>query len=116
MVIEPVEIADFFAVFFSAAMVIVAGGLYALLFAYARLRSAPRLMPLAYTAYAVLFVAVMVLADVAHLFNNTFWTFIVVLMVVGYLIAPHAIWHLCVRTHEAEHEDEAASDKVFQQS
>jgi hypothetical protein len=38
----------------------------------------------------------MTLALAANLFNNTFWTVIVVLMLVGYLLAPHAIWHLCV--------------------
>ena len=122
--VEPVELANFFTVFFSAAMVIVCGGMYALHFAYARLKNAPRLMPLAYLAYLGLFVATMFLADAANLFNNTFWTVIVVLMVVGYLIAPHGIWHLCVRTHEAEeaeeaglaHDEQARPAKIFQQS
>ena len=51
--IEPVALQDFFLTFFSAAMVIMTGGLYALLFAYARLKRYPRLMPLAYVAYQV---------------------------------------------------------------
>lgn len=97
--IEPVALKDFFLTFFAAAMVILAGALYALLFAYARVKQRPRLMPLAYAAYFGLVVSVLVLAVVAHLFATGFWTFIVALMLIGYLLAPHAIWHLCVSTH-----------------
>lgn len=98
--IEPVALKDFFLTFFSAAMVIMTGALYALLFAYARVKHRPRLMPLAYLAYLGLFTSVAVLAFVANLFNSGFWSFIVLLMLIGYLLAPHAIWHLCVGTHE----------------
>jgi uncharacterized membrane protein len=111
--IEPVKLADFFTVFFSAASVILFGASYALLFAWSRVRGRPRLMPLAYAAYAGLAVSVIVLALAANLFNNTFWTVIVLLMLVGYLVAPHAIWHLCVGTHVDEHE--AAPVKISQQ-
>lgn len=113
--IQPVEVANFFAVFFSAASVIMFGALYALLFAYARVRNKPALMPLAYLAYVGLFAAVLVLAFAANLFANGFWTFIVLLMLVGYFVAPHGIWHLCVRTHEHEHADEGTPVKVYQQ-
>lgn len=98
--IEPVALKDFFLTFFSAAMVIMTGALYALLFAYARVKHRPRLMPLAYLAYLGLFASVAVLAFVANLLNSGFWSFIVLLMLIGYLLAPHAIWHLCVGTHE----------------
>lgn len=102
--IEPVALKDFFLTFFSAAMVIMTGALYALLFAYARVKNRPRLMPLAYLAYLGLFASVMVLAFAANLFSSGFWFFIVLLMLIGYLLAPHAIWHLCVGTHAHEHE------------
>lgn len=108
--IEPVKMADFFITFFSAASVIVFGALYALLFAYSRMKNVPRLMPLAYAAYAVLFVSVMVLANVANLFGSPFWQFIVFLMLVGYLLAPRFIFQLCVATHAAVSDDEAAVD------
>ena len=111
--IEPVALQDFFLTFFSAAMVILCGALYALLFAYARVKQRPRLMPLAYAAYFGLAVSVLVLAMVANLFATGFWTFIVVLMLVGYLLAPHGIWHLCVGTHAHEHE--TGSPEVLQQ-
>lgn len=109
--IEPVALADFFTVFFSAAMVIMTGAAYALLFAYARVRGMPKLMPLAYAAYAGLAVSVWFLADAANLLHNGFWTLIVALMLVGYLIAPQAIWKLCVGTHaeEPNHETDTAS-------
>lgn len=113
--IQPVELANFFTVFFSAASVILFGAGYALLFAWSRVRNRPGLMPLAYLSYVGLFVSVLTLAFAANLFVNGFWTFIVLLMLVGYLVAPHGIWHLCVQTHEYEHEDEGSPVKVYQQ-
>ncbi|MBI5331051.1 MAG: hypothetical protein HZB71_10610 [Betaproteobacteria bacterium] len=105
--LEPVKLANFFTVFFSAASVILFGATYALLFAWSRIRNRPRLMPLAYAAYLGLLVSVIVLAFAANLFNNTFWSAIVLLMLFGYLLAPHAIWHLCVGTHAQEPGDAA---------
>ena len=113
--LEPVKLANFFTVFFSAASVILFGASYALIFAWSRVRQRPRLMPLAYAAYFGLFVSVIVLALAANLFHNTFWTVIVLLMLVGYLIAPHAIWHLCVGTHVDEPEGTVAPVKIYQQ-
>lgn len=108
--IEPVKMADFFVTFFSAASVIVFGALYALLFAYSRIKNVPRMMPLAYAAYAVLFASVIVLANVANLFGSLFWQFIVFLMLVGYLLAPRFIFQLCVATHEAVSDDGSVAD------
>lgn len=108
--LEPVKLADFFITFFSAASVIIFGALYALLFAYSRIKNVPRLMPLAYAAYAVLFASVIVLADVANLFGSLFWEFIVLLMLVGYLLAPRIIFQLCVATHASVSEDDSAVD------
>jgi hypothetical protein len=34
-------------------------------------------------------------------------------MLVGYLVAPHAIWHLCVGTHAEEAEEEASKPAQF---
>jgi FlaA1/EpsC-like NDP-sugar epimerase len=103
--IEPVKLADFFITFFSAASVIIFGALYALLFAYSRIKKVPRVMLLAYASYAALFVSVMVLANVANLFGSRFWQLIVLLMLVGYLLAPRFIYRLCVATHEEVSDD-----------
>ncbi|MBN4061472.1 MAG: hypothetical protein COB41_10445 [Proteobacteria bacterium] len=102
--IEPVELQDFFIVFFSGAMVIMAGALYALLFAWSRLQSKPWLMVLAYGSYGILVISVLTLGSAAHL--NGFWRWLVVAMLIGYLLAPHGIWRLCVGTHGTD-EDES---------
>ncbi|MBN4073406.1 hypothetical protein JYT23_01070 [Mariprofundus ferrooxydans] len=96
--IEPVELQDFFIVFFSGAMVIIAGALYALLFAWSRLQSKPWMMVLAYGSYGILFISVLTLGSAAHL--NGYWRWLIVIMLVGYLLAPHGIWKLCVGTHK----------------
>jgi hypothetical protein len=107
--LEPVKLANFFIVFFSAASVILFGASYALLFAWSRIKARPQLLLVAYAAYAGLFFSVITLALAANLLNNGFWTFIVLLMLVGYLLAPHAVWHLCVGTHAEEHAEAHAS-------
>ena len=94
---EPVALKDFFIAFFSSAVVILAGALYALVFAWSKIKRKPDLMVWAYLSYGVLFWSVLVLARVAHL--NGYWGALVVAMAVGYLFAPHGIWRLCVGTH-----------------
>ncbi|MEQ1532008.1 MAG: hypothetical protein HOO97_00815 [Sideroxydans sp.] len=100
--IEPASLGNFFTIFFTSAMVIMLGALYALLFAFSRLKGETRLMPLAYLSYVGLFISTLFLADAANLLNHPFWIVIVAFMLVGYLLAPHAIWHLCVGTHADE--------------
>jgi hypothetical protein len=95
--IEPVELKDFFAAFFSGAMVVLSGALYALLFAWSRIHGPARMMVLAYAAYALLVVSVVVLSDALHL--GGFWWIVAATMLIGYLLAPHGIWHLCAGTH-----------------
>ena len=102
--IEPVLLADFFTVFFSAAMVIMFGAMYALLFAYSRVKQRSDLMPWAYLGYIGLVVSVWVLADAAHL-NTPFWGTVVALMLIGYFAAPHGIYRLCVDTHNDTHSE-----------
>lgn len=111
--IEPVKLADFFITFFSAASVIIFGALYALLFAYSKIKNVPSYMAMAYAAYAALFVSVIVLASAANLFGNLFWVSIVLLMLVGYLLAPRFILYLCIVTHESfPHADAAVENGV----
>jgi hypothetical protein len=112
--IKLVELDNFFLTFLSAAAVVLFGALYALLFAYSKVSKMPRLMLLAYAAYAVLFVSVITLAKVTNLFGGAFWIALVMTMLVGYLLAPHAIWHLCVGTHAASHHDDPVADKSDQ--
>lgn len=106
--IEPVELQDFFITFFSGAMVIMAGALYALLFAWSRLQAKPWMMALAYGSYGILFISVLTLGSAAHF--NGFWWWLVVAMLVGYLLAPHGIWKLCVGTHTSHQDGDPPSD------
>jgi len=111
--LEPVELKDFFIVFFSGAMVIMSGALYALLFAWSRLQSKPWMMGLAYLSYLALFVSVMVLGNAAHLYG--FWWWLVVAMLLGYLLAPHGIWKLCVATHAVDDKQNVTTSSTDKQ-
>ena len=95
--VDPVSIENIFAAALSGAMVIIFGGLYALFFAFARIGNSPRLRMGAYICYALLFASTLFLARYLNL--DGVWRWVVLIMVVGYLLAPHAIWHLCVGTH-----------------
>jgi len=107
--IDPVELSKFFIAFFSAAMVILTGAAYALLFALARLNGRRLLMVMAYLSYGLLAVSVFLLSDALNL--RGYWRIIVWLMLAGYLLAPHGIWHLCRATHAASH-DTAHTDST----
>ena len=98
--IEPVDLDDFFISFFSSAMVILMGALYALLFTFAKRLQRPLLMLAAYLSYCLLTVNVVLLSNALHL--NGYWQVIAWVMLGGYLLAPHAIWYLCEGTHRAD--------------
>lgn len=84
----------------AGAMVILAGALYAAVFAIGKLSAKPALVRLSYLFYGILVVAVLVLARSLE-FTGA-WNLLVVLLVVAYLIAPHLIWKLCVATHDSD--------------
>jgi len=96
--IEPVNLDNFFIAFFSAAMVILTGAAYALLFAVSKLYNYKYVAVSAYLAYGLLVVCVLLLANALNL--NGYWQILVWIMLAGYLWAPHGIWHLCRGTHE----------------
>ena len=101
--VEPVKLGNFFLLFFSAACVILLGAVYAFVFALARIKNLPRLMLLAYLAYAGLCISVLVLGYAANLYNDGIWIALIVVMLMGYLLAPHAAFRLCRATHAQEH-------------
>ena len=86
----------------AAALVVVSGALYALFFALGRLRASPTLSRLAWAAYGALVLCAFLLT--ASLGLDGSWRLIVVVMLVGYLVAPGAIWHLSVATHRGSDE------------
>jgi len=98
--IDPVEMQNFFMAFFSGAMVIMLGALYAMLLAWGRIKSSSAFVASAYVTYALLAVFVFILADTMNF--DGFWNAITVVMLVGYLLAPHGIWILSRDTHAHE--------------
>mgnify|MGYP000556523903 CR=1 FL=1 len=96
--IEPVALKDFFITFFSAALIIMAGASYALLFTWSKVNKRPLIKISSYVSYLVLVVAVYKLSEAANLIG--YWQIISYVMVVGYFFAPIAIWHLCKQTHD----------------
>jgi hypothetical protein len=94
---EPVEIHEFFRAVFAGAMVLMAGAGYAVLFGFARVYKLPALMPLAYLSYALLAFAVFTVTDALHF--TGLWQVISATMLIGYLVGPHVIWHLCLALH-----------------
>lgn len=96
---EPAQLGNFFLLFVSAAGVIVLGAAYAFFLALARMRSLPKLMPIAYAAYGGLCVSVLALAHAANLYSDGIWIALIVVMLTGYLLAPHAVFRLCKGMH-----------------
>lgn len=101
MLVEPVELADFFMSFFSAAMIIFTATLYAVFYAWARLRGKRGLYLGAALAYLALLVCVGVFSQVNHLTGH--WLWLSLTMAVGYALMPGAIWNLCLATHDDHH-------------
>ncbi len=97
--LEPVELADFLIAVIAGGMVVLLGALYALAFAMAKLNKKQWLMGVAYSLFAVFCVSVFVLARALNL--NGYWWAVTITMLVGYLLAPQAIWKLSVGTHKA---------------
>ena len=96
--LEPVAQTDLLAAALAGAMTVIAGAGYAMLFAFSKLYGNPFLLAWAYTFYAALAISVYVLADTLYLAG--YWRFLVAMLLLGYLLAPHGIWHLCVATHK----------------
>ena len=91
----------------AGAMIVIAGGLYALFFALGRLRNSTSLNYWSLFSYAILAISVYALIRALHL--DGFWIFVAAVMLIGYFFAPRAIWHLSVGTH-AEAEKNLPSD------
>jgi hypothetical protein len=100
----------------AGALVVLAGALYAGVFAIGKIFNSPSLVKLSYLFYAVLVVAVLVL-DRTLGFTGA-WDLIIVAMLAGYLFAPQAIWKLCEGTHLHTHETSpsGAGEQALDQS
>ena len=84
----------------AAAGIVLAGAFYAAFFALARLQQSRSWNIASLISFAALAAAVVVLARALSL--SGFWLGVATVMVVGYFVAPRAIWNLCVGTHAGE--------------
>ena len=82
----------------AGAMVILLGALYAFTYAVAKLNKKRALLGVAYGIFAGFSVSVLVLAQALHL--TGYWWAVTLVMLLGYLLAPQAIWKLSVGTHK----------------
>ena len=98
--VEPVGLNDLLIAVMAGALVVLFGALYALTFAFGRLYGKVSLVLLAYGFFALLAACVFVLASALHL--NGFWEMLVVVLLVGYLVAPRLIWRLSLATHQCD--------------
>jgi len=94
---EPVAIQNFMIAVIAGALTILTGAMYAGLFAWGKFRHRHTVLIFAYLAYAALAACVLTLAYTLNLTGP--WIALVVTLLVGYLLAPHGIWHLCEATH-----------------
>ena len=96
----------------AGAMVVLAGALYAAVYAIGKITENVALVRLSYLFYGVLVVSVLVLARTLNF--SGLWNGLVVMLLVAYLIAPQAIWKLCVGTHGHEpHDGDESNHKAL---
>jgi hypothetical protein len=87
----------------AGAGIVVSGALYALFFALDRMRQASWLRAAAWISYLALVVCTVLLAQALSL--DGIWLVVIAVMLIGYLLAPRAIWRLSTATHT--HDDQA---------
>lgn len=95
--IEPVALQDFFTLFFAAALVIMAGASYALLYAWSKTNPNFSIKVAAYVAYAILLIAIITVSRAANFSGS--WQVLTIMLAIGYFFAPIGIWQLCIKTH-----------------
>ena len=95
--VQAVEVNSIMLATMAGAMVVLAGALYALVYAIGKLAHSVSLVRLSYLFYAFLVVSVLILARTLNF--SGIWNWVAAVMLAGYLLAPQGIWKLCVNTH-----------------
>jgi hypothetical protein len=98
------ELRDMFISTMAGAAVVLMGAFYALFYALGRLHNHRIALAASATSYLGLAVATFMLVDALAL--RGFWLFVAATMLIGYLLAPMAIWRLSVDIHD-DHDAEA---------
>lgn len=82
----------------SGALVVLFGAFYALFFALGAIHGRRSLKVLSYLAHVAFCAATLALSWALRL--EGYWLILVVCLLLGYLLAPHGIWHLAAGTHK----------------
>lgn len=98
---ESVEAQHIMLAAMAGALVVVFGAIHAFFLAFGKLQASRRYVRLSWVAYGAFMIATVVLAWTLNF--SGFWFLVVVVMLLGYLFAPHGIWHLSVATHGKDH-------------
>ena len=98
---EPLALNNLFLGTLSGAAVVLTGAFYALFFALGKVQKNSAFALAALGSYVLLVVAVYGLARALQF--SGFWMFVAAAMLVGYFLAPRAIWRLCLGTHGERH-------------
>jgi hypothetical protein len=82
------------------AAVVLTGAFYALFYALGKLNNHRLSLAASFSSYLGLAAATFMLIDALHL--RGFWLLVTTVMLIGYLLAPMAIWRLCVDIHDSD--------------
>ena len=97
---EPLGLNNLFMGTLAGAAVVLMGAFYALFFALGKLQRSQAFALTAIASYGLLVIAVVALVLALRL--SGFWMAVAATMLIGYFLAPRAIWRLCVGTHSDE--------------
>ena len=92
------ELRDIFVSTMAGAAVVLMGAFYALFYALGKLNNNHLALATAFASYLGLVAATFMLIDALDL--RGFWLLMTTVMLIGYLLAPMAIWRLSVDIHE----------------
>ena len=101
--IDPVELQRIAIAALSAGGIVLFGAAYAICLALGRLKGRAILRPLSYVAYLALVAVTLLFAWAMNLTGA--WAILTVVLLVGYFVAPRAIWRLSVATHESSDQE-----------
>jgi hypothetical protein len=92
------ELRDIFVSTMAGAAIVLLGAFYALFYALGKLNRHRLSLAASFSSYLGLAFATFMLIDALHL--RGFWLLVTTAMLIGYLLAPMAIWRLCVDIHD----------------
>ncbi|MCY3566294.1 MAG: hypothetical protein OXH27_08945 [Gammaproteobacteria bacterium] len=105
--IDPVDVQRIVLATLAAGAAVLFGACYAIFLALSRLRDLAVLRRLSNLSYLALAVSVLALAWYLRLAGG--WLALVVILLVGYYLAPRFIWRLSVATHDSEEDRKGGS-------